>query len=42
MISRCTEARERTMNWNEWSREIRTDDTNGGYLGAAPVADYVR
>ena len=31
MISRCSEARERTMNWSERSRERRTDDTTGGY-----------
>ena len=31
MISKCSEARERTMNWSEWSRERRTDDTTGGY-----------
>lgn len=31
MISRCSEARERTMNWSEWSSETRTD-TNERYL----------
>jgi hypothetical protein len=31
LISRCSEARERTMNRSEWSSETRTDDTNGGY-----------
>ena len=31
MISRCSEARERTMNRSEWSSETTTDDTNGGY-----------
>jgi hypothetical protein len=35
-ISKCSEARERTMNRSEWSREKRTDDTNGGYR-TAPV-----
>jgi hypothetical protein len=31
MICRCGEARERTLNWSEWSRERMTDDTAGGY-----------
>ena len=31
MISRCSEARERTMNRSEWSSETTTDDTTAGY-----------
>ena len=31
MISRCSEARDRTMNRSEWSRETTTDDTTAGY-----------
>jgi len=30
-VSRCREARELAMNRSEWSRETKTDDTNGGY-----------
>jgi hypothetical protein len=31
MISRCSDARERTVNRNEWSSETTTDDTIAGY-----------
>ena len=31
MISRCSEARERTVNRSEWSSETTTDDTTAGY-----------
>jgi hypothetical protein len=31
MISRCSEARERTVNRSEWSGETTTDDTTAGY-----------
>jgi hypothetical protein len=31
MISRCSEPRERTMNWSEWSRERRMGGTAAGY-----------
>ena len=30
-ISRCSKARERTMNWSQWSREKRRDNTAGRY-----------
>jgi hypothetical protein len=31
MISRCSEARERTVNRSEWSSETTTDDTTADY-----------
>jgi hypothetical protein len=31
MISRCSEARDRTKNRSEWSSETTTDATTGGY-----------
>ena len=31
MISRCSEARDRTTNRSEWSGETTTDDTTSGY-----------
>ena len=31
MISRCSEARDRTRNRSEWSSETTTDATSGGY-----------
>ena len=32
-IFRCSEARDRTMNRSEWSRETTTDVTTAGYPG---------
>jgi hypothetical protein len=38
MISRPSETREQSMNWSEWNRETRTDDTNGGFRVLEPMA----
>ena len=41
MIYRCSEARDRTRDGIEWSSEMTTDETNGGYRRAA-VTSYDR
>ena len=35
MISRCSEARDRTTNRSEWSSETTTETTTGGYRRSA-------